>query len=191
MYKKIIIFVVTFLLVGSLFSRANAQMMGGTGSPMMQGLSETPTVTPTQQDMQDIQTGKDLFTKFQSNQISCSNLKDDDFEKIGEYLMDQSFGGNTAAHIQMNNAMKQMMGDQGEEQMHIRLAKNATGCGTNTNGQGGGTGMMGNWGWNGVGSMMGGNWFGAFGAFAFLFWLVGFIDLILLGIFLWKRIGRK
>ena len=186
MYKRVITLVISFLLVGSLFTHAHAQMMGENGNGMM-GTSGTTTVTPTQQDLQDIQTGKDLFDKFQSKQVTCSTLKDDDFEKIGEYLMNQSFGNNTNAHIQMNNAMKQMMGENGEEQMHIRLAKNATGC--NTNGQGGGTGMMGNWGW--TGSMMGGNWFGALGVGAFLFWLVAFIDLILLGIFLWKRIGRK
>lgn len=161
-----------------------AQMMNGTGSSMMQRIS----ITPTQQDLQDIQTGKDLLTKFQNKQITCSSLTNDDLEKIGEYLMDQGFGGNTNAHLQMNNAMKQTMGDQGEEQMHIRLAANVTGCNTTT--QGGGRSMMGNWGWTGTGSMMGGNWFGAFGVGALLFWTVAFIDLILLGVFLWKKIRK-
>ncbi len=172
-----------FLVVG----KSNAQMMDSTGIPMMQGLSGTPTITPTQQDLQDIQTGKDLFTKLQNKQVSCTNFRDDDFEKIGEYLMNQSFGGNTNAHIQMNNAMKQLMGENGEEQMHIRLAKNATGC--YSNGQGGVEGMMGNWG--GTSSIMGWNGLGAFGVFTFLFSLVGFIDLILLGVFLWKQIKKN
>ncbi len=35
------------------------------------------------------------------------------------------------------------------------------------------------------GTMMGG-----FGIFAFLFWIVIFVDLILLGIFLWKKISK-
>lgn len=186
MYKMIIILLITFLLFSSLVFHANAQMMN-IGNGMM-GTSGTPTVTPTQQDLQDIQTGKNLFDKFQSKQVTCSNLKDDDLEKIGEYVMDQQFG-NTGNHIQMNERIKQMMGDQGEKRMHIAIGRSVTDCTTTTNQQGGVTGMMGNWGW--TGSMMGGNWFGAFGVFAFLFWLVGFIDLILLGIFLWKRIGRK
>lgn len=188
MYKRIITLVIIILLLGSLVTHVHAQMMGGNGNGMM-GTSGTPTVTPTQQDIQDIQTGKDFFDKFQSKQVTCSILKDDDFEKIGEYVMDQQFG-NTGNHIQMNERIKQMMGDQGEERMHIAIGRSVTNCTTTNNQQGGVTGMMGNWGgW--TGSMMGGNWFGAFGVFAFLFWLVGFIDLILLGIFLWKRIGRK
>lgn len=153
--------------------------------PMMQSISTTPTVTPTKEDLQDIQTGKDLYTKFQNSQIPCNSLKDNDFEKIGEYLMEQRFGGNTNAHIQMSNAIKQMMGEQGEKQMHIRLARNTMGCYVGT--KGGVGNMMGNWGWGGW-QMMG--WSG-FGILAFLFWLVGFIDLILLGIFLLKQIRRK
>jgi len=60
--------------------------------------------------------------------------------------------------------------------MHTQLGLAATGC--NTNGKGG------------VFSMMGGN-FGWFGIGVTLFWLVGFIDLILLGLFLWKQIKKK
>lgn len=182
MKKIVAAFFISFTLIFALSTSSSAQMMQQT-SPMM----ALPSVTPSPNDVQDIQTGKDLFTKFQNRELSCANLQNDDFEKIGEYLMEQSFGGNTAAHIQMNNTMKQMMGDQGEEQMHIRLAKNATGC--LANGQGGVGNMMGNWGWQG--SMMGWNGaFGVFGFFAALFWLVSFIDLILLGIFLWQRIRR-
>ncbi len=184
MYKRVIILVVTLLLMGSLFSHANAQMMMF-GTP-----SVTPNPTEVQQQQQDEAQGKQLFDQLQNNQTTCKKLTDSDFEKIGEYSMSQMFGGNTAAHIAMNQRIQQMHGDTGEEQMHIQIGKSVTNCNTTNNQQGGVTGMMGNWGgW--TGSMMGGNWFGAFGVFAFLFWLVGFIDLILLGIFLWKRIGRK
>lgn len=43
-------------------------------------------------------------------------------------------------------------------------------------------------GWS-YGSMMSG--FGFFGFFGFIFWLILFIDLILLGIWLWKQINKK
>ena len=153
----------------------------------MQGISGTPTVTPSQQDIQDITTGQDLYTKFQQKQISCTQLQDGDFEKIGEYLMNQRFGNDVNAHIQMNDRMKQMMGDQAEERMHIALARSATGCTTGFQ-QGGGRNMMGmGYGYQG---MMGGGWYG----FEAL-WLFGYAvimtDLILVGIWLWKQIKKK
>ena len=140
------------------------------------------TVTPTQEDVQEIQEGNVLYEKFQNKQVMCSTLKDADFEKIGEYVMEQRFG-NTQQHIQMNYQMKQMMGEQGEETMHINLGKSATRCAE----KGGGIAMMGfnGYGWN----MMGGLGYG-FGIAGALFWLVAFVDLVLLGIFLWKRIRK-
>lgn len=173
--KKIFV-LFTFLFISLiLIPQSNAQMRSNT-TPMMQQAE----VTPASQDIADIQQGKDLFNKFQTKQLSCNQLKDADFEKIGEYLMNQSFGGNSNAHIQMNNNMKQMMGEDGEEQMHIRLAKNATGC--LTSGRGGGNSMMG---WNYT-NMMGG-----FGILGSLFSIVFLIDLILLGIWLFKQIQKK
>lgn len=171
------------LLVISLFlivvPKAHAQMM--------QRLFGTPQATPTQQDLQDIQTGQNLYTKFQNKEVSCSNLQDTDFEKIGEYTMNLQFS-DTNSHIQMNNRAKQMMGDQGEERMHIAIGRSVTNCDT-TNQQGGVKNMMGNWGW--AGSMMGWAGFGGFNLFTFLFCMVVFIDLVLLGFYLWKQINKK
>ncbi len=50
--------------------------------------------------------------------------------------------------------------------------------------------MMGNWGY-GYGMM--GNWggWGAFGFFALAFWVVSFVDLVLLGLWLWRQLQRK
>ena len=166
-YKKL--FLALLILFSFLaFSKiADAQMMEKVTPMMQQG-----NITPSAQDVKDIQTGQDLYSKFQSKQTSCSQLRDGDFEKIGEYLMNQSFGGNSNAHIQMNNTMKQMIGENGEEQMHIRLAKNATGC--STNGQGSGNNIMG-WGNYGI---------------PFLIQSAALIDLILVGVWLWKKIQK-
>lgn len=45
--------------------------------------------------------------------------------------------------------------------------------------------MMGNWGYGG---MMSGGWLGFWGS---IFWIVLLIDLILLGVWLWKQIQKK
>ncbi len=179
--KRIVIAIL--FIFGAIFlipSSASAQMMGNTNS-MMQGLSGTPQITPSQQDLQDIQTGQDLYTQFQNKQVSCTTLQDTDFEKIGEYIMNLQFG-NANTHIQMNERMKQMMGDQGEERMHIAIARSVTSCNSN-NQQGGVLPMM--------GGMMNGGWGYGFGPL----WLIGYtvvlIDLILVGVWLWKHIQKK
>ena len=69
--------------------------------------------------------GKALYEKLQAKQARCQDLKDNDFELIGEYMMGQRAG---ASHEQMNAMMKQMMGTDGEEQMHIIMGKKLSGC---------------------------------------------------------------
>jgi len=69
--------------------------------------------------------GKALYDKLQAKEVTCADLSDDDFELIGEYVMGKQSG---SSHEQMNARIKQMMGNEGEVQMHIILAKNATAC---------------------------------------------------------------
>jgi len=182
MYLKITSLVFVLLITFGLFSHANAQMMGNYGvSP-----SVSPNPTDIQQQQQDEAAGKQLFQQLQNKQTNCQKLTSSDFEKIGEYVMNQRFN-DTNTHVQMNENIKKMMGENGEENMHTQLGLAATGC--NTNGKGGVFSMIG-WGGYGWSGMMGGN-FGWFGIGVTLFWLVGFIDLILLGLFLWKQIKKK
>ena len=165
------------------FTSASAQMMGGRG-PVMQGYGYVISVTPSPQDVNDINTGKDLFTKFQNKQVSCNNIKDDDFEKIGEYVMQQRFT-DIGQHVQVDNNIKQMMGEQAEEQMHIRLGRNATGCFSNQ--QGGENGMMGGF----YPSMMNSGWGYWFGSLWLLAYIFVMIDLVLAAIWLWRQIKRR
>jgi len=69
--------------------------------------------------------GKALYDKLQRKESTCADLFDSDFELIGEYFMGQQSG---VAHIQMNAMMKQMMGTQGEEEMHALIGENKSGC---------------------------------------------------------------
>ena len=161
-YKKQTILLL-FIAISLFFTTqqiVNAQMMQQTPS---QG------VTLSQEDQQDISTGQQLYNDLKNNKTSCNNLKDDDFDKIGEYIMEQQIG-NSNRHAQMNAIMKQMMGENGEKQMHIGLGKRITGCDSNyyPNRRGGGYPMMG----YGGNNMMG-NWgvFGLFGSISMLlFW---------------------
>ncbi|MBI2267880.1 MAG: SHOCT domain-containing protein [Candidatus Blackburnbacteria bacterium] len=117
------------------------------------------------------QEGKEIWGKLQAKQLECNNLTDENYAVLGEYFMGQSIG-NTERHAAMNQMMISMVGEQGEEQMHVVMGKRNSGCDTGT--KGGGNPMMGYGGW---GNMMG--WgFGILGwLFMLLFWL-----LIILGV---------
>ena len=82
-----------------------------------------------QSQQQEEQEGKTLLDSLSNKTITCSQVTDADFEKIGEYFMGQSIG-DTARHITMNEMMKRMMSEQGEEQAHIAMGKRLSGCDT-------------------------------------------------------------
>lgn len=125
--------------------------------------------------------------------IDCSKISPGTFEKIGDAWMDMQIN-NKAAHERMD----QMMGGEGSAslaQAHRKMGENYIGCAPENFGY---SPMMGHFFWGGgEGSMMWGygngsaGGFGAgFGLLAFLFWLVVFIDLVLLGVFLWKKVRK-
>lgn len=101
--------------------------MGGFGStgmmPMMRNSWEKP-ADSAEQD-KEVAEGKALYDKLKSKQAACTSLSDSDFELIGEYVMSEMAG---ARHGQMNTMMKQMMGEEGEEEMHVMMARRASGC---------------------------------------------------------------
>ncbi len=180
--KKLLI-IIFFIILGLLtFSSrtVHAQMMGFSGSS-----SDNAAI---QSQQAEEQTGKKLLDELNKKVITCQKLTSDNFEKIGEYFMGQAIG-NTSQHISMNNMMTSMMGQQGEEQMHIAWGERGSGCNTNAslpqnmiNGGmmtimmgGGGNPMMGYGGWNN----MTGGW-GGFG-FGWIFMIIFWI-LIILGV---------
>jgi hypothetical protein len=104
----------------------SAGMMGSrTMMPMMGQWQGTQTSEESAAQEKEEADGKALYEKLQAKQMSCADLSDDQFELIGEYLMGQRAGAN---HELMNGMMKQMMGDEGEVQMHIYFARSQTGC---------------------------------------------------------------
>lgn len=116
--------------------------------------------------------GGELAAQLRSGAATCDDLSNEDFDHVGEYVM-RRFLGSTAAHQAMNDRMRAMMGDQGEQRMHQLLGRRYAGCsGTAGASPGGGMGpgMMGGYNGNGDGGwgpmmrsgdmnwMMGGNW---------------------------------
>ena len=91
--------------------------------------NSSPDNATIQSQLQEEQEGKKFLDDLSSKAISCSQLQDADFEKIGEYVMGQSVG-DTSRHVTMNEMLKRMMGESGEEQMHQVMGKRFSGCDT-------------------------------------------------------------
>lgn len=79
------------------------------------------TLTPAQ----EIAAGLAILQKLQAKEVSCATLTDPSFELMGEYFMGQMMGD---AHEAMNAAIKQRLGEGGEEAMHISMGKRFSGC---------------------------------------------------------------
>ena len=121
--KKIIFFTISIFAL-SFISPTSSSAQG------MMGLSNLSTDSAAiQSQQQEEQEGKKFLDDLNNKKIVCSQLNDSDFEKIGEYFMGQSIG-DTARHIAMNEMMKRMMGEKGEEQVHAAMGKRLSDCDT-------------------------------------------------------------
>lgn len=127
--------------------------------------------------------GKAIWEKLQAKGTSCDTLSQDNFERLGEYFMGQVAG---SSHEAMNNMMAQMMGEKGEEQMHVIMGKRLSGCSSSAHLSSQGTGFMPMMG-SGFGNMMGG--WGGFGTLGWLSMLIFWAFLILGVIALIRYIG--
>lgn len=162
------------------------------------------TTTPVTDDhtTQEEAEGKAVWQKLQSKEIQCADLSDADYGALGEYFMGQMVGD---AHAAMNEMMIRMMGEEGEEQMHVVMGKRLSGCDPTAaypvTGRGftpmmgmmmgGGMNMM-NLGYN---TSFGGGWgmpfFGWFGGLMMVFWWALIIGGVVLFIRWLFRLDRQ
>ncbi|MBI1833345.1 MAG: SHOCT domain-containing protein [Candidatus Andersenbacteria bacterium] len=137
--------------------------------------------------------GKEVWQQLQDKQLTCDTLSDEQFAALGEYFMGQMMGDSHAA---MNQMMINMMGEEGEEQMHVVMGKRLSGCDPAAAYPNSGTGfmpmmnmMMGGgfnmMNWNGWGSGM--PFFGG-GIFMILWWVLIIGGIVFLG--RWMMMGQ-
>lgn len=131
---KKIFFITTFIFVFGFallpnfsFAQGMPAMSGVEGLGFQSSSSDSATIQSQQQEEKE---GKQFLDDLNNKTVTCSQLKDADFEKIGEYFMGQSIG-DTSRHIAMNEMMKSMMGERGEEQMHTLMGKRMSNCDQN------------------------------------------------------------
>src|SRR3990170_807224 len=132
--------------------------------------------------------GREIWEKLQAKQLECKNLTNEQYGSLGEYFMGQSIG-NTQRHALMNQMMANMMGEEGEEQMHVAMGKRLSGCEPNAQVPSGGVGFMPMmWTVGGGGNPMMGGWNG-FGILGWLPMLLFWILLILSVVALFRYLG--
>jgi len=155
---------------------------------MMGSYNSSVDNTAIQSQQQEEQEGKNFLDSLSNKTVTCSQLTDADFEKIGEYFMGQSIG-DTSRHIAMNEMMKSMMGELGEEQMHTAWGKRGSNCDTSAAFPSESIGfmpmMMGGWsspsGFNQSNNPMMNFGFTPFGGFGWIFMILWWV-LIIIGI---------
>lgn len=182
-----VFFATLLILFPFLAPVSNAQMgwmMGGDDTTASQEAQNQQSLQTMVQDLLQSQHVSSVA------QLDCSKIPDTTLEKLGDSWMDVMHPNE-----QTHEAMDNMMGGEGSDslaQSHIQMAKNYLGC-SQANGffsmmKGGVLPMMG---WDyGYGGMMQGGWGVGFGFLGLLFWAVVFVDLVLLGVFLWKKIKK-
>ena len=95
----------------------------------------------------EVAAGRQIAQELRDGRAECSRLATDDFEHLGEYVMERMLGSRSA-HEAMNERMASMLGNANGERMHELMGRRYTGCGTA--GAGGammGSGMMAGPGW--------------------------------------------
>ena len=75
--------------------------------------------------------GQRLLRSVEDGSRACSDLSNGNFETIGEYVMGRMVG-SAAAHEQMDELMRSMMGAGSEERMHVFMGRRFTDCGAGT-----------------------------------------------------------
>ena len=189
--KKIIVLGIITLLVFVAVSKVSFVSAQG----MMGYFNSSIDKATIKSQLSEEREGKILLNNLTNKTTSCPQLNDSDFEKIGEYFMGQSIG-NTQRHIAMNEMMKRMMGEKGEEQAHTAMGKRLSGCNTSAAFPSQDSGflpmmgmMSGNWSqtWGGGGLDMMNNSWGLFGG---LSWILVVVFLILGIIYFWKGIKK-
>lgn len=171
------------------------------GFVFAQGMMNSNTTSSDGHTVREEAEGKAIWEKLQAKELTCKDLSDDNFEVLGEYFMSQMTG---TSHEAMNTMMMQMMGEEGEKQMHVVMGKRFSGCDTSAAFPSQGIGfmpmmqmMMGGWsspsGFNSMNNMMNFSYgFGFFGwVFIILVWALVIVALAALIRWLFQRAGSR
>ncbi|PIR46511.1 MAG: hypothetical protein COV07_03720 [Candidatus Vogelbacteria bacterium CG10_big_fil_rev_8_21_14_0_10_45_14] len=147
------LFITTFIFVFSFALFPSFSFAQGMMGSNMVGKVDTVTQNDNGHTASGEQEGKELLRKLQAQELNCEDLSDDDFHALGMYFMGLMVGDS---HEAMDAMMERMMGEEGENQMHIAMGKRMSGCEPNapmpqSMADGGmmqmmmGGGMMGGW----------------------------------------------
>ncbi len=187
-----ILFAVGIVLL--LIASASGQWMMGRrgmmGGQQAQQVSDE-VIEHTQQEEKE---GEEVWEQLKSGGLSCGELSEGQFQALGEYFMGQTTG---ESHALMNQRMTQMMGEEGEEQMHVVMGKRLSGCDRNAYVSDYSGGMMGGYMMPGMIEAMMGGYGGNYGFWGprnlttFVFWFLALAGLISSVVWLYRKVSGK
>lgn len=97
-------------------------------SSLAQGMNDAVSQSDDGHTAREEAEGREIWSEFQDGRLECEDLTDEDFGALGEYFMGQMAGDS---HEAMNNMMISMMGQEGEEEMHVAMGKRMSDCDPN------------------------------------------------------------
>jgi len=119
------IFFITTIFVFSFALLPNFSFAQGMMGNNMTGGVDTVTQNDNGHTASGEAEGEAIQEKLQMQELNCGNLSDDDFHSLGMYFMGLMAGDS---HEAMDTMMEKMMGEEGEEQMHIAMGKRMSDC---------------------------------------------------------------
>jgi len=122
---KKIFFITTFIFVFGFALLPNFSFAQGMMGNNMMGGVDTVTQNDNGHTASGEAEGKVIWEKLQVQELNCEDLSDDDFHALGMYFMGLMAGDS---HEAMDTMMEKMMGEEGENQMHIAMGKRMSGC---------------------------------------------------------------
>jgi len=125
---KKIFFITTFIFVFGFALLPNFSFAQGMMGNNMMGGNDAVAQSEGGHTAREEAEGKAIWEKLQAKELQCEDLTDENFGALGEYFMGQMAGEQ---HEAMNNMMIQMMGEDGEKEMHIATGKRMSGCDPN------------------------------------------------------------
>ncbi len=78
--------------------------------------------------VEDEKQGAAVLQEFESGKLSCADASDENFERVGEYVMGRMLG-SPGSHDAMDEVMSRMMGSGSESRVHEAMGRRFADCG--------------------------------------------------------------
>ena len=97
----------------------------GGGAVLAQGMMDSAGVEADDHTAREEAEGQQIWASLRAEDLACEQLTEGQHASLGEYFMGQMLGDS---HSAMNTMMTHMIGEEGEEEMHVVMGQRMSGC---------------------------------------------------------------